>query len=68
MDIAFLGGADISRQCLAAGVVDELRLHLVAVLLGDGARPFDGAARPELTTVGVEPADGVVHLRYRLQL
>jgi len=66
-DIAIGGGADIARQCLAAGVVDELRLHLVPVLLGGGARLFDGAARPELTPIGVEPAKDVVHLRYRLR-
>ena len=65
-DIAIGGGADIARQCLAAGIVDEVRLHMVPVLLGAGARLFDGTARPELTTTQVEQGDGVVHLRYRV--
>jgi dihydrofolate reductase len=66
-DIAILGGADIARQCLATGVVDELRLHLVPILLGNGSRLFDGSALPELVTTSVEPADGVVHVWYRVQ-
>jgi dihydrofolate reductase len=35
------GGADIARQYLAAGAVEELRLHLVPVVLGAGTRLFD---------------------------
>lgn len=34
-------GADVARQCLRAGVLDELIVHLVPVLLGGGVRLFD---------------------------
>jgi dihydrofolate reductase len=66
-DLAIGGGADIVRQCLAAGVIDEMRLHLVPVTLGAGDRLFDGTVRLELTTTSVEEADGVVHARYRVR-
>ena len=61
------GGADIARQCLAEGLVDEVQLHLVPVLLGDGVALFDrsGSAR-RLTRTRVVDAPNVTHLRYRL--
>jgi dihydrofolate reductase len=37
-----MGGAGLAQQFLGAGLLDELRLHLVPVLLGDGARLFEG--------------------------
>jgi dihydrofolate reductase len=56
-DLAIGGGADVVRQCLAAGVVGEIRLHLVPILLGDGVRLFDqGHLSPaELTVTSVDP-------------
>ena len=48
-DIAIGGGADIARQCLAAGIVDEVRLHMVPVLLGAGA-PTSPAGRRRART------------------
>lgn len=41
-DVLVNGGADIGSQCLNSGVVDEIRLHLVPVVLGAGTRLFDG--------------------------
>lgn len=38
-DVGILG-ADIARQCLAAGLLDELVVHVAPVLLGDGVRLF----------------------------
>ena len=38
------GGADVARQFLAAGLVDELQLHVVPKLLGAGVKLFDGPA------------------------
>jgi riboflavin biosynthesis pyrimidine reductase len=38
------GGADIARQCLVAGLVDELRLHLVPLILGKNASAFSAAS------------------------
>ena len=37
-DVAIMGGANLIQQCLAAGLVDEIGIHLVPVLVGDGAR------------------------------
>lgn len=41
-DVLVNGGGDIGSQCLNSGVVDEIRLHLVPVVLGAGTRLFDG--------------------------
>lgn len=49
LDVVVAGGADIAQQCMAAGMVDELRLHVVPVLLGSGTRLFaPGQPRAEL--------------------
>jgi dihydrofolate reductase len=40
-DVGIGGGADVIQQYLAAGLVDEFRLHLAPVLLGTGKRLFD---------------------------
>ena len=66
--IAIAGGAGAARQYLAAGLVDEVTIHLVATFLGAGVRLFDA---PSLTAVGLEQvraieAPGVTHLTYRL--
>lgn len=68
-DIAIVGGADIVRQCLNAGLVEEVRLHLIPILLGGGARLFDGVdpATLRLEPTAAEQADGVVHLRFRVR-
>jgi dihydrofolate reductase len=60
------GGADIARQCLAAGLVDEIQLHVVPKILGAGGIPlFDGTG-PELNLEKTRVIDGVdvTHLRY----
>ena len=55
------------NQYLAAGLLDELELHLVPVLLGDGARLFEnlGDAEVQLEQVRAVQAPGVTHLKYR---
>jgi dihydrofolate reductase len=60
------GGADVINQYLAAGLVDELDLHVVPRLLGDGARLFDGVGPLELEQLRVVEAPGVTHLKYRV--
>jgi len=68
-DVAVGGGARVVQQYLRAGLLDELHIHLVPVLLGDGVRLFaDHVARPpaRLERVAVvESPSGVTHLRYR---
>ena len=62
-----LMGADIDQQFLAAGLVDEIRIHLVNVLLGGGRRLFDHLPqRIELEQTGLGETDGVTHLEYRV--
>jgi dihydrofolate reductase len=62
-----LMGADIDQQFLAAGLVDEIRIHLVDVLLGGGRRLFDELPqRIELEQTEVSKTDGVTHLEYRV--
>ena len=64
--VALGGGADVARQCLAQGLVDEVQLHVVPVLLG-GPRLFDGTVTGVgLTKVRVVDAPNVTHLRYRV--
>jgi dihydrofolate reductase len=60
-------GADVPRQFLAAGLVDEIRIHLVDVLLGGGRRMFEQLpARIELKQIGLFEAGGVAHIAYRV--
>lgn len=66
-DVAICGGATTARQFLAAGLVDEVTLHVVPALLGDGVRLFT----PELAGLRLEQvrgviAPGVAHLTYRV--
>jgi dihydrofolate reductase len=67
-DVALAGGADVAQQYLAAGLIDEMEIHLVPVLLGAGARLFDnlGGATVELEQVRAVEAPGVTHLKYRV--
>jgi len=67
-DVALGGGANVAQQYLAAGLIDELQIHLVPVLLGDGARLFEGlgAASLGLVCTSAVEAPGVTHLTYRV--
>jgi dihydrofolate reductase len=63
-----LMGANIDQQFLAAGLVDEIRIHLVDVLLGGGRRLFDQLPqRIELEQTGLSQTGGVTHLEYRVR-
>ncbi|HEY1544307.1 MAG TPA: dihydrofolate reductase family protein [Xanthobacteraceae bacterium] len=60
-------GADTTRQLLAAGLVDELRLHVVPILLGDGRRMFERNADDlPLEMIETVATPQAVHLRYRV--
>jgi len=61
-------GARTAQLALGAGVLDELEVHQVSVLLGDGRRLFDalGPEHIELELARVVAAPGVTHLRYRV--
>jgi dihydrofolate reductase len=65
-DVLIGGGADVINQYLAAGHIDELELHVVPLLLGGGARLFEGIGPDlELEQIRVVEAPGVGHLKYR---
>jgi len=65
-DVTLAGGADVGRQYLAAGLVDELDLSVVPLLLGSGARLLEGLGGLRLEQVRAVEAPGVTHLTYRL--
>lgn len=66
-DVLIGGGARTINQYLAAGLLDELGLHVVPILLGGGARLFDGVG-PDVTLEQIRAieAPGVTHLTYRV--
>jgi dihydrofolate reductase len=64
-DVAVAGGADVVQQALAAGLVDEIQVHVAPVLLGGGTRLFGKGEEPirfEATRVLSSPR--AAHLRY----
>jgi dihydrofolate reductase len=62
-------GARTAQLALAAGVLDELEIHQIPVLLGQGRRLFDqlGPGQIELELARIVDAPGVTHLRYRVR-
>jgi dihydrofolate reductase len=65
-DVSIHGGAQTINQYLAAGVVDELRLHVVPFTLGAGARLFEGVPPLDLEQVTGRAASAVLHVTYRV--
>ena len=61
-------GAGTAQLALAAGVLDELEIHVIPVLLGQGRRLFDhlGPEHIELERTRVLEGDGVTHMHYRV--
>jgi dihydrofolate reductase len=60
-------GANTTQQLLAAGLADELRLHIAPLLLGDGRRLFDpGADDVPLEMIETVATPQAVHIRYRV--
>jgi len=62
-------GAAVAQLALGAGLLDELQIHVVPVLLGQGRRLFGEPAprHVELEAIRVLEGDGVTHLRYRVK-
>jgi dihydrofolate reductase len=59
-------GSSVPQQCLRAGLLDEIQLHVVPILLGGGARLLDKIEAVNLEIMRVVDAPGVTHLRYRV--
>jgi dihydrofolate reductase len=66
-DVYIGGGADIINQYLAAGLVDEIEVHIAPLILGGGERLFDGVGPDlKLEQLRAVEAPGVAHLKYRV--
>jgi dihydrofolate reductase len=66
-DVFIGGGANVINEYLAAGLLSELELHVVPMLLGGGARLFDGVGPDvKLEQMRMVEAAGVTHLKYRV--
>jgi dihydrofolate reductase len=63
-----VGGADVARQCLQAGLLDDIGIDLVPILLGKGIRLFEymGIEPIKLEASGVTYTPGVTHLSFRV--
>ncbi len=65
-DVAVQGGATTVNQYLAAGLIDELRLHIAPLTLGAGTRLFEGVPPLKLEQVKARAARLVTHVTYRV--
>ena len=65
-NVTIMGGATTVNQYLAAGVVDELWLHIVPVTIGKGTRLFDGVPPLHLEAVEISGSSVVTHIRYNI--
>jgi dihydrofolate reductase len=65
-DISVAGGAHTVQQYLAAGMLDELYLHIVPVILGAGERLLQNVGDPTLEPIKVIASPAVTHIRYRV--
>jgi dihydrofolate reductase len=65
-DVAIAGGAQTVNQFLAAGLLDELRLHVAPLILGEGERLLEGVGDTKLELLGARGTPLVTHLRYRV--
>jgi dihydrofolate reductase len=65
-DVVLIGGADVFRQLLAAGLVDELAVDVMPILFGEGVRLFDGGPPATLEKLSVEEVGVRTCLRYRV--
>jgi dihydrofolate reductase len=67
-DVYVMGGADVIRQALAAGLVDELTIIVAPVVLGGGKRLFDGfTASLDLEQAGVRQSPYATFIDYRVK-
>jgi dihydrofolate reductase len=64
-DVSIAGGVGTLNACLAAGIVDELRLHVVPFTVGEGLRVFDGVEDLSMVPVSSRTTPHVTHLAYR---
>jgi dihydrofolate reductase len=69
-NVTVMGGPDLGRQFLAAGLVDELSIHLVPVVFGRGKPLFDGLPgelQRQLEPLSTIQTPNATHLRFRIE-
>jgi dihydrofolate reductase len=66
-DIAISGGAKTINQYLAAGLIDELWLHIAPVVIGRGQRLFEGTPNLRLTPLEARTTKLVTHIKYLVE-
>ena len=66
-DISLGGGANAIQQFIAAGLADELEIHLVPILLGGGTRLLDNLGEAKLEKIRVIDSPQVTHLKFRIK-
>ena len=67
-NVSVMGGADVIRQALAAGIVDQLTIIVAPVVLGDGKSLFDGFTRSlDLEHLGVRQSALATFIDYRVK-
>jgi len=65
-NVKIMGGATTINQYLAAGLIDELWLHIVPVTIGAGARLFEGVPNIKLEPIEISGTAIVTHIRYKV--
>jgi riboflavin biosynthesis pyrimidine reductase len=58
-------GAEVARQCVEHGLVDELVIHLVPILLGGGVRLFEGLGPVRLERLEFAESGEITDLRFQ---
>ena len=61
-----MGGANTVNQYVAAGLIDELWLHIAPVTIGEGARLFEHVPHLQLEPLELSGTPLVTHIRYRV--
>ncbi len=65
-DVHIIGGASVIQQYLAAGLLDELYLHIVPIALGAGERLLEDVGDPSLEPIKVVASPAVTHVKHRV--
>ncbi|UCS92726.1 dihydrofolate reductase family protein [Echinicola marina] len=64
--VKIMGGASTVNQYLAAGLIDELWLHIVPVTVGTGMRLFEGVPNIKLEAIEQSGSSVVTHIKYKV--
>ena len=64
-DVRISGGASIATQCLTAGLLDRIDLHIAPLLLGGGVKLFDDLDLTRMELIETHASPNVTHVSYR---